>query len=160
MTLGDYLKIGEDYIQVAKVLLFAVANFLVLDTQTFEVLFYLMVIDTFFGSVKAIVLKLGFTFKLLLWGLLTKIGILIIPVTLALLAKGLSFDFRWFVVLVMHILLVSETFSIITNILSIKQRKEIKNVDLISILLRAIRTGLWNIIQRLISQIEQGEKKD
>lgn len=160
MTLSDYLNVGDSYVQFAKVILFAVANFLVVDSQTFEILFYLMVIDTFFGAVKSIYLKLGFTFKKLLWGLLTKIGILIIPVTLALLAKGLSFDFRWFVVLVMHILLISETFSIITNVLSVKQKKEIKNVDFVSILLRAIRTGLMNIIQRLISQIEKGEKKD
>lgn len=148
---------GQHWIDTAKLGLFAVANFLVVDPTTFEILFYLMCMDTLAGAIKSVVLNKGFSFKILLWGLLTKIGVLLIPVCLALLAKGLSFDFRWFVLLVMNLLLIAETFSILTNALSIRQKKQIENVDFITLLLNAIRNGLKNMVKRIITKIEEAE---
>lgn len=154
------MQIGENYLVYFKILLFSIAQYLVLDQHTFEILFYLMTLDTVTGIIKAIVLKeRRFTFQVLLWGLLTKMGVLIIPVSLALLAKGLEFDFRWFVLMVMHVLLISETFSIFSNTLSIKRREPIKSVDFVSMLLNAVRNGLKKMIDRLLTQIEGIEDK-
>lgn len=158
MPLREYLNMEGSALYMVKAALFALANFLLVDEWTIKALVLLMALDTAMGFGKALRLKKEVSFKLLIWGMATKIAVLIIPITVSLLAKGLSFDFSWFVILILDVLLVSETFSIVTNILSIKQKKEIKSVDFVSILLRAIRTGLLNIGTRLINQIEKGAK--
>lgn len=157
MTLSQFLNIGQEYINWFKGALYAGASFLALDTDVFHILVLLMLVDTFTGAIKSIILNRNFSFKTLFWGLLTKVGVLLLPVTLALLAKGLSFDFRWLVVVVMNILLISEAFSILTNMLSIKQRKDIQNVDFISLILAALRKGLKNVVDKLIKKIEEAE---
>ena len=72
-------------------------------------------------------------------------------------AKALSFDFYYFVVAVMNIIVVSEGFSIVTNIISLKTKTKIENTDCITKLLNAIKNGLHNIITRLLKVVE-GEK--
>ena len=155
--LSEFWGIARESLEFFRLALVAVANFLLVEEWAVNGLLILMLIDTVAGSAKAIYLKMGFTFKLLFWGLITKIGILIIPITLAVLGKGLSLDFKWFVILVMDILLISEAFSIVTNCLSMKQKKQIQNVDFVAILLKTIRTGLLNIGTRMIKKIESGK---
>ena len=73
---------------------------------------------------------------------------------LAVIAKALSFDFRYFVIAAMNIIIVSEGISCITNILSIKTKKQIENTDYITMLLNAIKTALSGIIIRLLKAME------
>ena len=102
--------------------LYLVFMYLGIKTGGVKALFVLMLIDSFLGIVKALRLGHKFSFKKLAWGMVAKLTILIIPMVIALMAKGLNLDFNYFVVIVMDILIVSEGISCITNILSIKTK--------------------------------------
>jgi hypothetical protein len=83
--------------------------------------------------------------------------ILSVPMILALMAKGLSFDFTYFVKAVINILIVNEGISCVTNIISIKSKKRIENTDYVTMLLQAIHRGLTKIIQKLLGVLEEAK---
>lgn len=140
-----------DYI---KGLFYALFVFLGIKVGIVEVLFYLMVLDSVLGIVKALRLNHKFSFKVLAWGIVSKLTLLIIPFIVALMAKGLDFDFNYFVIAIMNILIVNEGISCITNILSIKTKKQIENTDYISKMLEAIRRAFMVVVDRLIYSVE------
>lgn len=114
-----------------------------------------MLIDTSLGILKSLYLKeLKFTFKKLLWGIVSKSTILLIPMLLALVSLGVGYDFKWIVDIVLKILIVSEAISSITNILSMKEKKNIENTDYVSKILHAIRDFLKKTIEKLIKKVE------
>jgi toxin secretion/phage lysis holin len=142
-----------------KTFLYGVFLFLDIDTDIVKILAILMAIDTVLGVFKSIRLKRKVSFKKLVWGMVTKTSVLIVPMILALVAKALSFDFSWFVNAVLNILVLSEAFSSITNIISIKEGKELENTDFITKLLHAVRTGLSNLINKLFNIINPQDNK-
>lgn len=160
MTLGEFFDQSQEAITAIKIAVYSFFAYLGIDANVVEVLFILMVVDTILGSVKAIQLGNKFTFKKLMWGIVTKLSVLIIPMVIALVAKGLSFDFKWFVLAILNILIVAEGFSAISNILSIKTKKNVENVDFISMLLKSVRKGLANLVNKLLTGIEMGDTKE
>lgn len=147
----------EEILSAIKGGVYALFLYLGMNTDIVKALFILMAIDSFLGVVKALRLGEKFSFKKLLWGIVTKLSILIIPMVVALVAKGLSFDFKYFVIAVMDIIAASEGISCITNIISIKSKKKIENADYISMLLNAIKKGLTAIVQRALKALEDGK---
>jgi toxin secretion/phage lysis holin len=147
-----------DWFGAVKMFLYGVFVFLDINVDTVKILGALMAIDTIFGIIKAIKLKHKLSFKLLMWGLVTKTSVLIIPMVLALTAKALSFDFTWFVTAILNIVVVAEAFSIVNNIISIKEGKETENEDIITRLLHAVRNGLSTIIDKLFKTINPEDK--
>ena len=117
-----------------------------IKTGKVEILFYIMMSDSFLGIVKALRLGKKFSFKILLWGLIVKMLILSIPLLLALMGKGLELDFTGFLVVVMNIIIVSESISCVTNIISIKTQKQLENTDYITMLLHIIKKTLEALI--------------
>ena len=79
------------------------------------------------------------TSKMGSWGLLSKVLILGVPITIALMAKGLGMDLTSLVTGVMAMLLISETYSILGNIRAIKTGVEMKEFDVIGIIVDRIR---------------------
>lgn len=144
----------ENIYKTLKDFCYLIFIFLGMKTDVVKILFILMTIDSLLGIAKALRLGNKFSFKVLLWGMITKLSILIIPFILALMAKALSFDFNYFVIAVMNIIVVSEGISCVTNIISIKTKKQIENADYITQLLQAIKKGLHGIITRLLKVIE------
>ena len=157
--MADAVNKITDWIGGLKVFVYGIFVFLDINVDTVKILGILMAIDTIFGIVKAIRLKKKFSFKLLMWGLITKTSVLIIPMVLALAAKALSFDFTWFVTAILNIVVVAEAFSIVNNIISIKEGKETENEDIITRLLHAVRNGLSTIIDRLFKTINPEDKE-
>lgn len=156
MSVSEFFDQSQEVITAIKIAVYSFFTYLGIDGNVVEVLFILMCVDTLLGSIKAVILGINFSFKKLLWGIVTKLSVLIIPMIIALVAKGLSFDFKWFVIAILNILIVAEGFSAISNILSIKSKKNIENVDFISMLLKAIRRGLENIVKKILASIEAG----
>ena len=143
----------------AKMFLYGVFVFLDINIDTVKILAILMAVDTVFGLIKALRLKKKITFKALVWGLITKTSVLIIPMILALTARALSFDFTWFVTAILNIIVVAEAFSIVTNVISIREGKESENEDIITRLLHAVRSALRNIIDKLFKTINPDDKQ-
>lgn len=147
-----YTHINE--IKTAIYLSFAFLN---IDTDVVKVLMLLMLIDTMSGIIKSLALGEKFNFKVLFFGLCSKLLILLIPMVLALVGKGISksYDFSPVLDCVMKVLVVAEGLSIITNFYVMKTRKKItENIDIVTLLLTAIRKGMLSIINATLKKIE------
>lgn len=149
---------ATDYITGIKAFVYGIFLFLDINIDTVKILAILMTIDTVLGVIKTIRLGKKFSFKKLIWGMITKVSILIVPMILALTAKALNFDFTWFVNAVLNLLVVAEAFSSITNIISIKENRELENTDFITQLLHKVRDGLGKIINSLFRTISQEDE--
>ncbi|WP_345145473.1 phage holin family protein [Flavobacterium ginsengiterrae] len=143
-----------EYLNELKLLLYLIFIYLEMDTGIVRVLFYLMVMDTFLGVTKTIVLNNLFSFKKLALGFVSKLAVLLIPTALALMSKGLNYDFDWFVTIVMDLLIVSDGISIISNIIAIKTKKEVENFDAMTLILKSIRNRLIQLFKRLLITID------
>jgi hypothetical protein len=146
-------KISE-YADAIKLLLYGIFIYLEMDTGIVKVLFYLMVMDTFLGIIKTIVLDNVFSFKKLALGFVSKLAVLLIPTALALMSIGLNYNFKWFVTIVMDLLIVSDGISIISNIIAIKTKKEIENFDAVTLILKSVRNGLIQLFKKLLITID------
>lgn len=129
--------------------------FVGIKTGAVTVLFYLMLIDSVLGIIKALRLGESFSFKVLGWGMVTKLSLLLIPMILALIAKGLELNFNMFVIAAMNILIVNEGISCITNITSIKSKQRIENNDYITLLLKTLRKALSLYVGRFLKIIDE-----
>nr|WP_315175616.1 phage holin family protein [uncultured Flavobacterium sp.] len=146
-------KISE-YLNEIKLLLYGIFMYLEMDTGIVKVLFYLMVMDTFLGVIKTIVLNNQFSFKKLVLGFVSKLAVLLVPTALALMSKGLNYNFKWFVTIVMDLLIVSDGISIITNSIAIKTKKEVENFDAMTLMLKSIRNRLVQLFKKLLDIID------
>lgn len=117
-----------------------------LDSEALFAYALLLLIDTFTGFAKTISLGQSPTSRRLIVGVISKISMLIIPIVLALGAKGIGKDFSPLIDTVIYVLILSEIYSIIANIYTIKTRKTVEEFDAISLILRRIRTLLINTI--------------
>ena len=144
----------ESILNYFKTSLYILFVYLGIETGIVKVLFWMMVLDSVFGVIKALRLGQKFSFKILGWGMVTKLTMLVVPMVLALMGKGLSFDFNYFVVAVLNILIVNEGISCITNMISIKTGKKVENTDYITRLLEVVRKALAAMLHRLFSVLE------
>jgi len=144
-----------EYSNEFKLLFYGVFMYLEMEIEIVKVLFFLMVIDTFLGVTKTIVLNNAFSFKKLALGFVSKLALLVVPMALALMSKGLNYNFKWFVTIVMDLLIVSDGISIISNVIAIKTKKEVENFDAMTRMLKAIRNGLIQLFKRFLSTIDQ-----
>ncbi len=149
-----YNKIVE-YSNELKILIYSFFVYLEIDVELLKVLFCLMMIDTFLGVVKVIVLEKVFSFRKLILGLVSKIAVLVIPMSLALMGKGLNYDFKWFITLVIDLLIVSDGISIFSNVIAIRTKKEVKNFDALTKLLKTIRYSLVKLFKRFLHTIDE-----
>jgi toxin secretion/phage lysis holin len=144
----------EDYSNEFKFFIYTIFIYLDMDIEIVKILFFLMVLDTFLGIIKAIILNNIFSFKKMALGFVSKLAILLIPVALALMSKGLNYNFEWFVTIVIDLLIVSDGISIFSNILAIKTKKEVENFDALTKTLKAIRNMLIMLFKKLLNSIE------
>ena len=143
----------KEFIELIKISLYALFASLSIDVNVVEIIMYLMLIDTISGVIKTWVVKeLSFGFKKFYVGILSKFTVLIIPMALALMAKGLGFDFRWVVEASLRLIILSEGISFFTNIISIKDKKIYENKDYLSILLHWVRDKLQFIFDNILKE--------
>lgn len=147
----------DNILSFCKALAYALFLYLGIKTEVVKILFVLMMLDTFIGIIKALRLGEKFSFKKLGWGIVSKLTILIVPMVVALIGKGLHFDLNYFVIAIMSIIIVSEGISIITNVLAIRQKKDINNDDYITLLLKAVRKQFILLVTRLIDKTKIDE---
>ncbi len=137
---------------------YVVFAYLEIDIEVFIILIGFMSIDSFSGAIASVRLGNKFNFKTLIWGFCLKLCFLIIPLTVALLGKGLGQNYSLGVDIVMKVLILSEFYSFIGNIYTAKNKKKVEKIDVISMLLKSIRILLKKIIQGFLKKIETGDK--
>ena len=147
-------KIMKGIMEATKLGLYGAFAYLDVPIEIFTILITFIGFDTFLGALASI--RMGKEFnKILLWGFCLKIGILILPLIVALLAKGLEMDFKFLVVLTIKILTVAEFYSCAGNIYTIKNKKRVNKIDVISMMLISFRKFARKFIQSNLEKIEQ-----
>ncbi len=144
----------SDIITIAKICIYAVFAWFGISVDAFIILLTLMSLDSIVGAIRAIRMGEKFSFKIMNWGIGLKLCFLIIPLVVALLGKSLDMDFVAGVNVVISMLSVSEGYSILGNIYMAKNKVKIKNIDIVSLTLIALRKGLMMTAQRIVSKIE------
>jgi hypothetical protein len=141
----------QDYSNELKSLIYGAILFLQIEIDVALILISLMCLDTLFGMIKATLIEtLTFSWKALFKGLCVKLIILLIPMTVALVAKGLGMsDFKILVAVVMKALVISEGSSIWNSFLSIKKGEEIKQTDMVAVLIERISSYFKTIFDKL-----------
>lgn len=114
-------------------------------------LFFAMMIDMFLGVVKGIILHEKISPRIFMFGFVTKLLLLIIPFTVSVLGIALEMNFVWTADLAVRILLANECLSILANILSVKNRKKVENIDLITIFISWIRKTSVTVIEKMLN---------
>lgn len=143
----------HDLIEFVKYGIYTIFLYLQVDIDTMRILSILMFFDTLFGVVKAIRLNYDFSIKKLLWGFTTKFLILLIPLIVALIGKGIGYNFLWAVDFAIKMLIINEGLSCLTNILAAKTKKDIKNIDLVTLLLVYLRTYLLLLARKIFGEV-------
>lgn len=117
-----------------------------LDVNKLFILSFLMFLDLTTGATKAYLSKEPITSSRLSAGILSKIMLLIIPLTIALMAKGVDMDLVWLVSFTVSILIVAEAYSVVGNIYTIKTGETVKEIDAVSAIVKALRRVLENFL--------------
>lgn len=133
---------GEENRQILeffRYIVYAVFAYLNIERDMVFILSMLMLGDMIFGVLKAMRLSIKVKMSTMMWGFATKLSLLMIPMVVALMGKALGKDFVWTVDFAIKMLIVNEGFSILANILSIKQKKNIENFDFVSLTVNMLR---------------------
>lgn len=117
-------------------------TYLGLNGEAFFLFSMLLIIDYMTGVAKAYRLGHCITSNKMKYGVLSKLSLLLIPVVLAIGAKAVGADFKTVLMVGINILVLSEIYSIIGNIYSIRTKDELPEYDVVAMLGKRIRNVL------------------
>lgn len=118
------------------------------DINQLMILGWMIIFDFVTGLSKSYILNIAITKKKMLDGIILKTVIFIIPLVMALLAKGIGLDAKEYLFWVISILIVAEGYGILGNIISIKDRKQVEEKDIVNIILHHFR----NLMLRFLTK--------
>ena len=76
------------------------------------------------------------------YGIISKFSLLLIPLVLAIAAKAVSADFSYVLIVGINILVLSEVYSIVGNIYSVRTKEELPEYDAVAMIGKKIRAML------------------
>ncbi len=126
----------------------SLVQFLEIDAKKLSILVVLMCIDMLTGTFKAYRTKENITSCRLIAGFLSKLVVLLVPFTIALMAKGVDFDVKWFIGFSLSIMVIAEAYSILGNIYTFKTGEAVSEIDAVSAIIKVLRNFLENMIER------------
>ena len=124
------------------VLFSGILAYLEISQEPFTLFSILLIIDYLTGLTKAKTLQVSITSNKMKYGLISKLSLLIIPIILAIGAKATGADYHYVLLSGMYILILSEVYSIIGNVYSIRTREELPEYDAVAMLGKQIRNIL------------------
>ncbi|MDD2651670.1 MAG: phage holin family protein [Sulfurimonas sp.] len=119
-----------------------ILTYLGLNVESFFLFAMLLLIDYITGVAKAFRLNQCITSNRMKYGILSKLSLLLIPLVLAIGAKAVGADFKTVLLVGVNILVLSEVYSIIGNIYSIRTKDELPEYDVVAMLGKRIRAVL------------------
>lgn len=119
-----------------------------LPVEPAAVLAVLMVVDFVAGITCAIALGKPVTSHRMKVGLMSKCGVMTIPLVMALAAKGLGADFHWLINWSVSLFILSEAYSIVANIYTARTGNQVPEWDAVSIIMSKIRSMLEGFDKR------------
>lgn len=131
-------------IAITKNLAYIPAMYLGLSVENYSILAMLMILDLITGIVRAGVIHgwRSVTSRIATFGILTKLTMILIPLVIALAAKGVGMNLLVVAKMALGTMILSEAYSVLGNIQAIRIRKDIKEFDAINLLLTKVRSIL------------------
>ena len=126
----------------------SLVQFLEIDTKKLSILVVLMCIDMLTGTLKAYRTKENITSRRWIAGFLSKLVVLLVPFTIALMAMGVDFDVKWFIGFSLSIMVIAEAYSILGNIYTFKTGEAVAEIDAVSAIIKVLRNFIENMIER------------
>lgn len=126
----------------------SLVQFLEIDAKKLSILVVLMCIDMLTGTFKAYRTKENITSRRWIAGFLSKLVVLLVPFTIALMANGVDFDVKWFIGFSLSIMVIAEAYSILGNIYTFKTGEAVTEIDAVSAIIKVLRNFLENMIER------------
>ena len=126
----------------------SLVQFLEIDAKKLSILVVLMCIDMLTGTFKAYRTKENITSRRWIAGFLSKLVVLLVPFTIALMAKGVNFDVKWFIGFSLSIMVIAEAYSILGNIYTFKTGEAVAEIDAVSAIIKVLRNFIENMIER------------
>lgn len=119
--------------------------YLGIGAEAYAIYAVLLVIDLLTGWIKAGRMGRARTSVRMKYGILTKMMLLMMPIVLALGAKAVGVEFGDVLTVCISILVLSETYSIVSNIYTIKIGEELPEYDAVAIVGKKLRGVLMRI---------------
>lgn len=163
MQFDGIQKIGtEENYSLAKITMVAGMSFLGVSAGLILLLWFFMISDTLLGVWKAVVLDGwdGITAQKFWFGMGTKVAILFVPLSLALTGALAGYDLNIFVLTAMYMLIANDAMSCYTNLLSIRQKKNHENKDLVELLINTLRMIIYNSAKSAINKIKNANEPE
>jgi len=114
----------------------------------------LVFVDSFFGVIREIKLKSPLSWERFIWGITSKLAIMLIPFVIATFGLVFKVQLVYLVQLFIYIIAANDVISVITNISSIRSGVRYKNVDFIE---KGIHY-LTNIFTNMVTNILKNGK--
>lgn len=108
----------------------------------------LMFIDFFVGIYSARRVGTDVTSRRMSRGIMSKVHVLFIPLVIALMAKGIGADLDGIVSYCISLLIITETYSIISNIYTARTGIQVPEWDAVSLILKKVKSLLEDIDKR------------
>lgn len=137
-------------VTILKNLAYIPVAYLGLSTESFGILAVLMILDTILGIIRAGVVH-GWccvTSHKASFGILSKLAMISVPVVVALAGKGVGINLNAIASGALSMLIVSETYSILGNVQSIRIRQDVKEFDAVNYTLSRIRDLLEKTLKK------------
>ena len=132
-----------DFLYIPLIPLFA---YLDLDIDGMAILGALLFIDFLSGISKSYVVKIPITYERAVAGIISKVFVLVIPISLALMAKVVvHFNMGTYLNYIVSSLVIAECYSILGNAVEIRTKNRTKQ-DIISIIIRGIREFMEKVL--------------
>lgn len=126
--------------------------FVALPPESYGILAFFMILDTVTGIIRAGIIRgwRSITSHLASVGILAKCLLILVPLLVAVAGHGVGLNLDIIARGALNILILSELYSILSNIQSIKQRKEVKEFDAVNYLLGTLRDWLEKNVKKQI----------
>lgn len=128
-----------------------------LKKEIVVILAILIFIDLVTAIIRELVMKEGKFNSRTLWiGLSSKELLILIPLIHSLAGKGVGFDLKWIAELSLSMLILAETYSILGNIIQIRNNdKTLDEQDAVTLVIKGIERFLKHIITSLLSRLKE-----
>ena len=119
-------------------------------------------IDIFTAVLREVVVKGGRFRSRTLWvGLASKGLLILIPMMLVLVGKGIGLELKWLAELSLSVLILAEFYSTLGNIVQIRKNdKSIDEQDAVTMLIKGIEGIIKDIITTLLSRLKNDKSNE
>lgn len=142
----DGLEVGRYVYNIIALIVSFIITYLNLNVELILVLTTLIFIDYITGIYRAYTLCENVTSHRMKYGILSKLVLILIPITLSLMAKGVGLDFHIIVNLGLSLLIISEGYSVIGNIYTSRTGENLPELDIIKILAGKILEYIYRVL--------------